>query len=192
MADKSEPEACGPQSSVPEDPPTVDLPVQPIDPPTYVPSDSSPSARPAATPPTGDWTLEAQPFGDYELLGEIARGGMGVVYRARERHSGRLVALKMMLAGGAGDSADTHRFILEAQATGELNHPGIVAIHAWGEQDGLSFYTMDYVPGFPLSRLLKQKPLPVAKAVRYLLGIARAVAAAHTQGIVHRDLKPGN
>src|SRR6516165_10697968 len=74
-----------------------------------------------------------RPFGDYELLGEIARGGMGVVYRARERHSGRLVALKMMLGAESSDATERGRFILEARATGELSHPGIVAIHAWSE-----------------------------------------------------------
>jgi serine/threonine protein kinase len=133
-----------------------------------------------------------RPFGDYELLGEIERGGMGVVYRARERHSGRLVALKMMLGRADAWPVALRRFILEARATGEVNHPGIVAIHAWGEHDGCPFYTMDFIPGTPLSRLLRQGPLPCARAVRYLSGIARAVAAAHARGIVHRDLKPGN
>src|SRR5712692_6470275 len=184
MTDKAEPEASGPQPPMPADPSTVDLtPEQMRDLPTHGPSGSSPSAEPAATPAAGDWTLEARPFGDYELLGEIARGGMGIVYRARERHSGRLVALKMMLGHGTGDSVDLRRFILEARATGELSHPGIVAIHAWGEHDGHSFYTMDYVPGSPLHRILDGNPLPVARAVRYLLGIARAVAMAHAQGI---------
>lgn len=193
MTDKAEPEATGPQLSLPTDPPTVNLsPEQMRDLPTRAPSDSPRPAEPAPTSGAEDWTLEARPFGDYELLGEIARGGMGIVYRARERHSGRLVALKMMLTGAAGDSVDAQRFILEARATGELNHPGIVAIHAWGECDGVSFYTMDYVPGFSLRHLLQEKPLPVTRAVRYLLGIARAVAAAHALGILHRDLKPSN
>jgi|GEM_PF-3457744 len=140
----------------------------------------------------GDLIFEARRFGDYELLGELARGGMGIVYRARERQSGRLVALKMMLDECTPDSAQLQRFNLEARATGELNHPGIVAIHAWGEHEGRLFYTMDYVAGSPLSRLMKRKPLPIERAERYMLGIARAVQAAHAQGIVHRDLKPSN
>src|SRR5437660_1027500 len=94
--------------------------------------------------------------GGHELLGEIARGGMGVVYKARERHSGRLVALKMMLREG-----DLRRFELEARATGELSHPGIVAIHAWGEHQGHPFYTMDFVPGVGLDELLRKGPLPL-------------------------------
>jgi serine/threonine protein kinase len=140
----------------------------------------------------GRGTVVRGPSGEYELLGEIERGGMGVVYRARERHSGLLVALKMMLQTGDAAGSDRQRFVLEARATGELTHPGVVAIHAWGEHEGHPFYTMDFVPGVPLSRLLEQGRLPCGRAVRYLLGIAQAVAAAHRLGIVHRDLKPGN
>src|SRR5262249_45661078 len=130
----------------------------------------------------------ARPFGDYELLGEIERGGQGIVYRARERHSGRLVALKMMLGERSSGPADLQRFILEAKATSEIDHPGVVAIHAWGEHEGHPFYTMDFVPGQSLSRLLGKGPLSCDRAVRYLAGIARAVAAAHALGIIHRDL----
>ncbi len=167
-----------------------------------MPDDPPPSPRPAP-PPTvnlpagaahaGEAAVAAgQAFGDYELLGEIERGGMGVVYRARERHSGRLVALKMMLGESASSPADLSRFVLEAQTTAELQHPGVVAIHAWGLHDGHPFYTMDFVPGRPLHRLLADGPLPVERAVRYLLGVAEALAAAHALGIVHRDLKPSN
>ncbi len=131
-------------------------------------------------------------FGDYELLGEIERGGMGVVFQARERSSGRLVALKMMLDQSASSQADLSRFALEAQAAGELHHPGIVAIHAWGVHEGHPFYTMDFVPGRPLHKVLAEGPLPLDRAVRYWLGTARALAAAHALGIVHRDLKPSN
>jgi serine/threonine protein kinase len=116
---------------------------------------------------------------------------MGVVYRAREAHSGRLVALKMMQGAQTG-SPELQRFLLEARATGQLSHPGIVAIHAWGEHEGRPYYTMDFVPGQPLSRLIEKGPMPCDRAVKYLVGISRAVAAAHAVGIVHRDLKPGN
>jgi serine/threonine protein kinase len=210
MVDNSERDPIAPRPAETPDPSTIDLtaPAPVHDQPTLTrpPAQPSPAEElseqptlgPGRTPGTpagpagGDWTLEARPFGEHELLGEIARGGMGVVYRARERRSGRLVALKMMLADCTTDSADAQRFILEARATGELSHPGIVAIHAWGQQDGQSFYTMDFVPGLPLNRVLKHRPIPPGRAVHYLLGIARAVAAAHAQGIVHRDLKPSN
>jgi serine/threonine-protein kinase len=147
---------------------------------------------PGTLPGPGGVTVMAGSFGDYELLGEVERGGMGIVYRARERHSGLLVALKMMLEGGDAGASDRRRFVLEARATGELNHPGVVAIHAWGEHEGRPFYTMDFVPGVTLTRLLERGPLPCERAVRYLLGIAHAVGAAHALGIVHRDLKPSN
>jgi serine/threonine protein kinase len=155
---------------------------------TLPPTPSAVPAQPAR--PAFDKIVRG--FGDYELLGELGRGGMGVVYQARERRTGRLVALKMMLGESVAAETDLRRFELEARATGELNHPGIVTIHAWGEQAGHPFYTMDFVQGVPLSQLLQAGPLPIERAVRYLLGISRAVAAAHAQGIFHRDLKPGN
>jgi serine/threonine protein kinase len=162
-----------------------DLPPHPKPPETIeLPSDAQGEAR--AAPAVG------RTFGDYELLGEIERGGMGVVYQARERHSGRLVALKMMLDQSASSQADLSRFVLEAQATGELRHPGVVTIHSWGVHDGHPFYTMDFVPGRPLHKVLADGPLEPGRAVRYLTGMAHALGAAHALGIVHRDLKPSN
>src|SRR6202040_4319826 len=104
-----------------------------------------------------------QSFGDYELLGELGRGGMGVVYKARERQSGRLIALKMML----GEKADLTRFIVEAREAPVVIQPGMVSIHSWGQHEGHPFYTMDYVPGQTLSRILDNGPLPCHRAVRY-------------------------
>jgi serine/threonine protein kinase len=162
------------------------------------PTETFPAAKAAsdpltvvpATPSVG--TIASGAIAGYELLGTIGSGGMGVVYRAREPHSGRLIALKMMLGEQAAGTTDLQRFLLEARAAGQINHPGIVAVHSWGEHGGHPFYTMDFVPGPPMSRLLEKGPLDVSRAVKYLLGIGRAVAAAHAHGIVHRDLKPGN
>jgi serine/threonine protein kinase len=179
----------------------ADPPDSPRTPPPRPPeTEVLPPAAPPATPPAGTTpggsssadTVAIGSFGDYELLDLIERGGMGIVYKARERRSGRLVALKMMLQETATGPGDLRRFVLEARATGELTHPGVVAIHAWGEHEGHPFYTMDFVPGVPLSRLLENGPLPCDRAVGYLLGIAHAVGAAHALGIVHRDLKPSN
>src|SRR5260370_6013658 len=103
-----------------------------------------------------------------------------------------MVAVMMIVDEPGREGGNRRRFALEARATGQLSHPGIVTIHAWGEHDGQPFYTMDYVPGTLLSRILEDGPLPCARAVHYLAGMARAVAAAHALGIVHRDLKPGN
>jgi hypothetical protein len=175
-------------------------PPSPLPPAPPTPQPDTVDLRDGATPPRAaevpaapsDTATLNRLVGNYELLGEIERGGMGIVYRARERSSGLLVALKMMLGDVGTTSGDRRRFVLEARATGELNHSGIVAIHSWGEHEGHPYYTMDFVPGVTLSRLLQQGPLPYTKAVHYLLGIARAVAAAHALGIVHRDLKPGN
>src|SRR5437763_11144441 len=114
--------------------------IPPPKPPETVDQPTGAPAEARAAPAVG------RTFGDYELLGEIARGGMGVVYRARERHSGRLVALKMMLDEHTSDANDLRPFQLEAQATSELSHPGIVALHAWGNHEGHPFYTMDFVP----------------------------------------------
>jgi serine/threonine-protein kinase len=184
MADAPDPQANRP--APPGQPETVELA------PADVRATPGAAGSPGTLPAPGGAPALAGSFGDYELLGEIERGGMGIVYRARERHSGLLVALKMMLEGGDADQGDRRRFILEARATGELNHAGVVAIHAWGEHEGRPFYTMDFVPGVTLARLLEKGPLPCGRAVRYLLGIAHAVGAAHTLGIVHRDLKPSN
>jgi serine/threonine protein kinase len=188
MAD--EPNSPRPTGDPRPQPATVDAsPVQPaLLEATLIECDTASAPRSAAA----DSNLPMRAFGDFELLDEIGRGSMGVVYRARERHSGRLVALKMMLDQPGRAGGNRRRFALEARATGQLSHPGIVTIHAWGEHDGQPFYTMDHVSGTLLSRILEDGPVPCERAVRYLAAMARAVGAAHNLGIVHRDLKPGN
>ena len=131
-------------------------------------------------------------FGDYELLEEIARGGMGVVYRARQISLNRTVAVKMILAGQFASAADVHRFRAEAAAAANLQHPNIVGIHEVGEQEGLHYFSMDYVEGQNLAEMVGRTPLPVRQAAKYLQTIAEAMHYAHQHGILHRDLKPSN
>jgi len=131
-------------------------------------------------------------FGDYELLEQIARGGMGVVYRARQRSLHRIVAVKMILAGEFAQPAFVQRFKAEAQAAASLRHPHIVTVHEVGEQDGQHYFSMEYIDGGNLAELVRSQPLPANTAARYLRAIAEAVEFAHQRGILHRDLKPSN
>lgn len=131
-------------------------------------------------------------FGDYELLGEIARGGMGVVYRAKQGTLNRIVALKMILAGRLADAEDVARFCSEAVAAANLSHPNIVTVYEVGAIDGQHFFSMEYIEGESLSQRLNRGPLPGKEAARIVRQIARGIHHAHKQGIIHRDLKPSN
>jgi len=131
-------------------------------------------------------------IGDYELLQEIARGGMGVVYKARQISLGRFVAVKMILAGQFVDKKVIQRFQGEVTTAALLNHPNIVSVHEVGMHAGQPFFSMDYVEGQNLAQLVGNRPLPPKKAARYLKLIAEAIQYAHSQGVLHRDLKPSN
>src|SRR5580692_9912630 len=131
-------------------------------------------------------------FGDYELLGEIARGGMGVVYRAKQVSLERTVAVKMMRPGLLATEAEIRRFYVEAKTAARLQHPNIVAIHEVGEFEGLHYFSMDFVEGPSLDALVRDRPLSPAEGARYVQVLAEAVQYAHSQGILHRDLKPSN
>jgi serine/threonine protein kinase/WD40 repeat protein len=132
------------------------------------------------------------PAGDYEILREIGRGGMGVVYEARQRRLNRRVAVKMLLAGAWARPDFKPRFRAEAEAAARLHHPGIVTIHEVGEIDGQPFIAMELVEGPSLADLVRQHPLPFRRAARFVRLIAEAIAHAHQSGVLHRDLKPSN
>src|SRR2546423_10218389 len=131
-------------------------------------------------------------FGDYELLEEVAAGGMGIVYKARQRSLNRIVAVKMILKGTLAREEDVKRFRAEAEAAANLQHPSIVAIHEVGLHEGQHYFSMDYVDGQSLAELSRDQPLPVRQAAEYIRDAAEAVHYAHQQGTLHRDLKPSN
>jgi serine/threonine-protein kinase len=131
-------------------------------------------------------------FGDYELLAELGRGGMGIVYKAREKSLDRTIALKMVLRGELASPEALARFQTEARAGAALNHENIVPVYTVSEHGGQPFYTMQFVEGTTLTQKLASGPLPDRVAARYLLAVAEAVEHAHRHGILHRDLKPSN
>jgi serine/threonine protein kinase/ABC-type amino acid transport substrate-binding protein len=128
----------------------------------------------------------------YELLAELGRGGMGVVYLARQVELDRTVALKMILAGPHAGPAERARFVAEARATARMHHPNIVQIHEVGEADGLPYLVLEFVEGGSLAQALDGTPQAPRAAARLVELLARAMAYAHERGIIHRDLKPAN
>ncbi|HEV2948214.1 MAG TPA: serine/threonine-protein kinase, partial [Gemmataceae bacterium] len=128
----------------------------------------------------------------YEILDELGRGGMGIVYRARQTGLNRTAAIKMILAGDYAGPEELARFRTEAEAVGRLQHPNIVAIYEVGEQNGRPYLCMEYVEGGSLAQQLTGAPQPVRPAAQFVETLARAMHYSHQQGIVHRDLKPAN
>ena len=131
-------------------------------------------------------------FPGFEVLGVLGRGGMGVVYKARDLTLKRLVALKVILAGEHAGERECARFKVEAETIAALQHPNIVQIHQVGEHDGKQFLSLEYCAGGSLDALLQGTPLPPRAAAEVACSLARAVHAAHQARIVHRDLKPAN
>jgi serine/threonine protein kinase len=177
----------------------------PIEPTLELPPSSSSSSN-SPSPPTGvptigltadagaapgEWPVGEQ-FGNFILLNELGRGGMGVVYKAFEPELGRHVAVKMVLSGALSSADDLKRFHTEASAAARLQHPHIVKVHRVGVHDERHYYSMDFIDGTSLAQRLSSGPLPGKTAAAYLVTIARAIHHAHEKGILHRDLKPGN
>jgi len=131
-------------------------------------------------------------FGNYELLEQIAVGGMGVVFKARQVSLNRLVAVKMIRGGQLAREAEIRRFRTEAEATANLKHPHIVAIHEVGEHQGQHYFSMDFIEGRSLAALVRDGPLEPARAARLVRTVAEAIGYAHQRGVLHRDLKPSN
>lgn len=142
--------------------------------------------------PVPPGTTSLRTFGDYEIIEEIARGGMGIVYKARQVSLNRTVAVKMILAGQLATDEDVARFHAEATAAANLDHPGIVPVHEVGEQEGQHFFSMGFVEGTSLADRIALGPLEEIEAALLLKALAEAVEYAHEQGVIHRDLKPAN
>ncbi len=158
--------------------------------PSHVVDPGSPILNPRKTSaviPLGDFAN-----GRYELICEIDRGGMGVVYRARQRDLDRVVAIKTILSNHVPGPEEVARFQSEARAIARLSHRNIVPIHDIGEDQGRHFFVMDFVEGRSLSALLRDGSIPIERTIQWMIGIAKAVHYLHQRGIVHRDLKPSN
>ena len=161
--------------------------------------DTSPACRPAHAVRRGrphQFQRRAalpREFGDFELLEELGRGGMGVVYKARQKSLDRVVALKMVREAHLATEADRARFRAEAETAARLKHPNIVTVHEVGNVGGQAYLCMEYVGGQTLAEKVRADgPLPPREAARLVAVIARAVEHAHAEGVLHRDLKPAN
>ncbi|MCR9295008.1 MAG: serine/threonine protein kinase [bacterium] len=177
------------------DPPEAELATiasaHPAAPPAMLKTQSVASPRKSGD----DISLTSNPprfLGDYEILEEIDRGGMGVVYKARHQQLHRIVALKLIRSGELASHEEIQRFLSEAEAAASLSHPGIVPIYEVGTYEGLVYYTMAYIEGKNLAEMVADGPMEANDAIRITHKLCQAVESAHQSGIYHRDLKPAN
>ncbi len=147
-------------------------------------------------PPAAGQALPMSPpprsIDGYDILGELGRGGMGIVYKARERRLSRVVAIKTISESAFASPAQRQRFLLEAEVIARLRHPHIIAIHAFGEQDGRPYFSLEFAERGSLTQRLAEAPMNARQAAELVGALAQAVQAAHERGIIHRDLKPSN
>lgn len=185
-------------------PPDGSIRIEPVlnDGPTPDLRDTATLSPEGAEEPDAGFTLQDEPdrapiavrrdFGKYELISELGRGGMGVVYKARQKDLDRIVALKMILSSHLASADQVSRFYAEARAAARLRDPNIVGIYEVGEHRGQHFFTMEYVSGKSLAQVIRGKALEIEEAVRLVMIVARAVHSLHGHGMIHRDLKPSN
>lgn len=143
-------------------------------------------------PPLPHHSSEAPRFPDYEIYEEIGRGGMGVVYRARQISLNRIVAIKMLLSGSFATPINQLRFQSEAESAGGLDHPNIVSVYEIGDSTQQPFFSMPFIDGTTLARRIAERPCANREAAKLMIPVCRAVGYAHRKGILHRDLKPSN
>ncbi len=155
-------------------------------------NDSLPASGTTANSAMGATSPATRRLGDYELLEEIARGGMGVVYRARQVRLDRIVAVKVIVSGQFASREQALRFRMEAEVAARLQHPNIVRIYETGEHEGQPYFSMDHVGGGNLASLVRSGPVPIQQAAILVQTLAEAIHYAHEQGVLHRDLKPSN
>ena len=165
---------------------------------TSVRPPGQPDIAPAATVspssrfPTPDLETLARQFPQLEILEHLGQGGMGIVYKARQRQLNRLVAVKILPPSVGEDPAFAERFTREAQALARLNHPNIVQVYDFGQTDEFFYFVMEYVDGLNLRALIRDGKLQPEEALRIVPQICEALQFAHDEGIVHRDIKPEN
>jgi serine/threonine protein kinase len=158
----------------------------------------APTPTAAAAPQEGDSkpaepvSLVGQSFDDVELLQELGRGGMGLVYKARQKSLDRLVAVKLLLADQLAEPTRVARFQAEARAAASLDHPNIVQIYQVGQCPFGHYFTMEFIDGHSLEYYIEKKKVPLQAAVNLIIAVGQALHYAHGKGIVHRDLKPAN